>query len=644
MLRPSLAAVLAVLTAAAAVGQAVTEWTTVRGVAVSVIEVAGGDIVHAAAVVPPETAVPASVAGFPVEVRPTSLGLVLEVSVPAFAAVPALGTLAAALRERGAAAVVVLGGAPARELTLLAAALDDLPLAAAPRRACLLAEGDVSLLRGSPERVEVILPMPGPEDPRFDLLPALEAWLRRSLAQRWPAVSTSLDLRDSCARLLIRVPASAEHPRALLAPLRDAVRELASTTPTTADVDALANILDRRRAGWAVDGRAAARELALRRAVGGRAASALSPPLLHAEALGALARSVLSGHPGEAVLVEAERRAVEDAPEALDNGVLLAWRWVPSSVGTVGVALGGVDPETGQAALRHLAAEAAREGWHALLDILAGVPAIALAVPADDLPAALEAVASVLLEAVTPADSGWGGQLRSAVGLTMDISGGVVAVAVSAPAEADVVREAAAKFFSGLPPATVRSTVPLSPGLVQVVAEGEVTILAAVELPAGLPGWLAGEVLARRLQRLGAARTRWLAPPGRLVLEVAASGDGHVPGLDARLATLWSTARGAATADEVAAAAAALRTLLYGDPARAALRAAAAPFLPGIPRQEELRGADARDVSAALATLPAWAQIPRLGRGPEPLMVVPPPGPTVRQSPARRPGGAGGGS
>ena len=328
MARAPLAVLAALLLPLAAAGQAVTEWFTPRGVAVSVIEVSGGDVAHLAAVVGGDTELPAQLAGFPVDARPTTLGLVVQVTVPAFAAVPALVALGAALESRGAAAVVILGGAPARELASSAAALDRIPLAPAPRRMCLTAEGDVSLVRGSPERLELILPLPPPDDPRWDLLPALEAWVRRRLSQRWPALTTSLDLHDACPRLVIRVPSGAEPPRVLLPSLREAIRQLAAATPAPEDVDAVAGNLDRRRAGWAVDGRTAAAELALRRAAGGRAASALSPPFLDVEALAALARSVLGGHAGEAVLVEAERRPVDEAPEALDNGVLLAWRWV----------------------------------------------------------------------------------------------------------------------------------------------------------------------------------------------------------------------------------------------------------------------------------------------------------------------------
>lgn len=641
----SLLAVLFVLsTPCLAVAQAVTEWFTSRGVAVAIIEVPGGDLVHLAAVAPPETAVPGVLAGFPVTTHPVSPGLIVEASVPAFAGVTALRELALALSDRGAAAVVVLGSAPAREMAVAGQTLERVPLAAAPRRPCLLAEGEVSLLRGLPERLEVILPLPGPEDPRFDLLPALEAWLRRRLAQRWPGMSTSLELRDGCFRLLIRVPSPVEPPRAQLAPLREAIQRLAATTPSAAEVEAITPMVDRRRAAWAVDGRAAARELALRRAAGGRVAAALAPPLLDPETLAGLALGVLAGHVGEAVLVEAERRPVDEAPEALDNGVLLAWRWVSSALGTVAVALGGVDPEAGQAALRGLADEAAREGWQALLETLAGVPAIALAVPADDLPAALETVASVLVEPPARAAAEGESQLVAALGLSAELTGGAVAVAVAAPAEADVVREAAAKFFSQLPAGRVRSTAPLVAGLQYSGGAGEATIQAAVELPPGWAGWLAGEVLGSRLRQHARAQVRWLAPPGRLVLEVTVRGEAHVPALEARLAALWPSLRGAASAEETAAAAAALRALLYGDPARAALRTAAAPFLPTLPRQEELLAVEAREVSAALAALPAWADLPRLGRGPEPLLVTPPPRPTVRQSPPRRPGGAGGGS
>lgn len=645
MARPLLAALLALSAPCLAVAQAVTEWTTRRGVAVAIVEVPGGDLVHLAAAAPPETAVPVLLAGFPVTTHPVSLGLIIESSVPAFATVTALSELAAALADRGAAAVIILGNVSAREIVGVAGpALEGMPLAAAPRRPCLLAEGEVSLLRGSPERLEVVLPLPGPEDPRFDLLPALEVWLRRQLGQRWPGVTTSLDLRDTCTRLHIRVPAASEPPRALLAPLREAIQRLAATIPSATEVEAITPIIERRRAGWAVDGRSVARELVVRRAAGGRIAAALAPPLLNSEALARLARGVLTGHVGETILVEAERRAIEEAPEALDNGVLLAWRWVSSSLGTVAVALGGVDPDAGRTALRGLADEAAREGWHVLLETLAGVPAVALAVPADDLPAALETVAGALLEASTAADGGPRGQLAASFGLSTELTGAAVAVAVAAPAEADVVREAAAKFFSQLPPGRVRSTAPLVHGLQHLSTAGEATIQAAVELPAGLPGWLAGEVVAKRLQERVRAQTRWLAPPGRLVLEVTVRGDGHVPGLDARLAALWPSLLVAASADETAAAAATLRALLYGDPARAALRNAAAPFLPALPRQEEVLAVEVREVSMALAALPPWADIPRLGNGPEPLLVTPPPRPTVRQSPPRRPGGARGGS
>ncbi len=634
----------ALSTPCVAVAQAVTEWSTSRGVAVAIIEVPGGDLVHLAALAPPETTVPAVLAGFPVTTHPVSLGLIVESSVPVFAGGTALRELALAVSDRGAAAVVVLGSAPAREMGVAGQALERVPLAAAPRRPCLLAEGEVSLVRGSPERLEVVLPLPGPEDPRFDLLPALEAWVRRRLAQRWPGVSTAVELRDTCSWLLIRVPSGGEPPRTQLAPLREAIQLLATTAPNAAEVEAVAAMVDRRRAAWAVDGRAAARELVLRRAVGGRVASALAPPLLDSDALAGLARGVLAGHVGEAVLVEAERRPVDDAPEVLDNGVLLAWRWVSSSLGTVAVALGGVDPDFGHAALRGLADEAAREGWQALLETLAGVPAAAVAVPADDLPAALETVASVLLEPAVAAGPERESQLVAALGLSAELTGGAVAVAVAAPAEADVVREAAAKFFSQLPPGRVRSTAPLEKGLQHSSTTGEATIQAAVELRPDLAGWLAGEVLANRLRQHARAQVRWLALPGRLVLEVTARAEGHVPGLDARLAALWPSLRVAASAEEAAAAGASLRALLYGDPARAALRTAAAPFLPTLPRQEELLAVEAREVSAALAALPPWADLPRLARGPEPLLVTPPPRPTVRQSPPRRPGGAGGGS
>lgn len=638
-MRFALTGIFLIASAGSGAAQAVTEWSTSRGVPVAVVEVPGGDVAHVAAVVPGSAPLPPTVAGHPLEVRAHGPALVATVTAPALTAGPALGELLAALTPGGVAALVVLGGVSARELGFLPAAAEGLPFAGLPRRPCLVAEGEVVLLRGTAERLELFYPLPGPADPRFDLLPALEGWVRRRLAARWPAISTAMELKEGCARLALRLASPADHPRALLGPLREAVRELAAAVPTGEEVEAVASQVERRRAGWAVDGRGAAVDLALRRAEGGRAAAALAPPLLDAGALANLAREVLGGHSGEAVLVERERRPVEDAPEVLENGVQLAWRWVASTVGTVAVALGGVEPGFGLGVLEKLAGDAAREGWHTLLDTLAGVPALAMAVPADDLPAALEMVAVGLVDASENPTTGDEVELARGLGLAATLSGSSVAVAVAAPAESELVREAAAKFFSGLPPTTVRSSVPLAPGLVHTQAEGMAMMLAAVEVPPSAAGWLAGEVAARRLERLVGARTRWLAPAGRLVLEVAVSGEGHVLALDTRLAEVWGQVRAAASTAEAKAAAAVVRAALYGDAARAGLRAATTPFLPAVPGQAELLGVDSREVSEALAALPVWAEIPRLGRGPAPLLVTPPPRPAVRQSPPRRPRG-----
>lgn len=622
-----------------AFAQAVTQWRTPDGLPVAIVEVPGGDVEHVGAIVPLDAPVPKALGGFPVSSDAVPEGRLWITTVPALVAGAVLREAETALATSGASAVVLLGPAPSRELLAGPAPFGAVPYRPAARPSCLLAEGETEIRRGAPERLELVLPVPDPADPRFDLLPALEGLVRLRLAKRWPEVSTGLESREGCERLIVRLPAPNEHPWELLAPLRAKLGEIVATPPSIAEVTDVSTLLARRVARWAVDGLGATRSLVERLAVGGSAAAALAPPALDADALAELVRGVLARHAGRAVIYEQERRATSEPPAALPNGVLLSWRWIAARIGVVAVALGGMQPGPAAGVLQGVATDAARSGWQVRLASIAGVLGVAVAVPADDLTTALETIADAIHQPPPAAPSGWPEQVAGRLGLGATLSAESVSLSVALPPEADEAKEAAAKFFSDLSPGGVRSSVPLAgAGLSWTHTEGPPVVTAVVDVPTTAAGWVAGQVLVDRLTPQEGVQIRWLNLPGRLVLEVTGRGEGHVPGLDEHLGETWKKATAAVDDTQVRAAVAALTDTLFGDTAQATLRTAAAPFLPAVPRQEELLGVETKEVTGVLRGLPAWAGLPRMAQGAAPLVVVPPQGPPrVRKSPPRRP-------
>jgi hypothetical protein len=431
----------------------------------------------------------------------------------------------------------------------------------------------------------------------------------------------------------VRAEAGSEHPRVTLGRLRAALAELAVASPTQAEVDKAAAAARRGLATVALDGRSTARELAVRLAGGGRAAGVLLAAHLDAASLGAIARDVLAGHPGYAVLVEQERRGVAADSQTLENGVSLSWRWVAGETAVAALAVGGVTPHPGRTALETAAAAAADRGWAVEVSGLVGVPTVAVIVPAAELDEVLEVLAEAVTgpgsAAPTPEE-----ELARSLGLADAVSADTLSVALVLPEEVEEGHEAAVKFFAGLPAGGVRASVLEGPvALGWTRQPGTPRFAAAIELPATVPGLVAGEVLASRMAKVAAAD--WLSLPGRLLLIVSAEGGASVPELDAAAAAAFAALRGAVSPAEAGEAARRLAAELFGDVARAAARAAAAPFLPVLPRQEELLAVEAADVSRILAGLPPWASLVRRATGPEPAVPTPPAG--VRKSPPRRP-------
>jgi hypothetical protein len=630
--------VLSPLIALPALAQATSEWSASNHVPVAVVEVAGGDLEVAVAALPPEASPPTTVAGFAATLTPERGILVWSVRVPALLVHPVLEEFLRPLAGIGCAAVVLLGPVPAREMREELNALDAVPLRAPPRLPCVLADGGVEVVRGAPERVELSFAVPGPQDPRYDLLPALAAFLRMRLHEAFPDVRIDSELHGGCASLHLEVPAGREGARSLLARIRRHLATELAVTPTADEVAKAAAASDALASQAAVDGRAVAEELVQRLALGGTLAGALAAPALDAATLGGLARQVLGGHAGSATLVEQERRPLNEATTTLDDGAVLAVSWIPSSTGVLAVALGGVDPRGGHALLAAAADHAARQGWNAVVEDVLGVPTLAAVAPAAAVVAMLEQVSDALAAPPPSPPADLVTDVVTAEGLAEHVSGESVSIALALPPELDEGPEAGRKFFGGLPTAGVRTGAPLpGAGLAWTVRDGDPEVIGVADVPASVAGLVAAQIVQDRLSGETDVRTFLLAPPGRVVLAVDAQGGAHVPAVDARLAGLWNAARRACTAGELTRITHRMLATLYGGAAQATARAAASAFVPHLPSAERLLATEPSDVDAALHGLPSWEQLARFARGRGPDVVVPPTRRRgVRKSPPRR--------
>jgi hypothetical protein len=603
------------LAALPASAQVTSAWRTARDVPVAVVQFVGGDVEHLAAVVPPGAAAPAALAGFPIEVRPRPGAQLWTVTVPALLAPQAVGELAHAIAS-GAGSVVALGPLPLRDLQDAFAGLDGVPSWAPPRGACVLADGGLEVMQGDKDRIAVAYALPPVDDPRTDLVPALLALVRTDLGQTFPGAEADAVLQDGCPRLVVRLDAGDEHPRALLRRLRQRVAALAAAPPTADEVARALAACQAHAVAAAVGGGPVARDLAERLALGGEVAGMLAVPAVDGATLGELAREILGGRAGFATVWEREQRPRDEARQTLDNGAVVQVRWVPGEVGVVALALGNIAPRAGREVAAATAAAAERRGWAANEYDFAGVTGVAVAVPTAAITDVLERMSEAATAVRPAAHDDLEAVVMRGLGLTDVPAAEAFSIALALPADIELGGEAVGKFFGSIPSARVTTGVAGGqPGLNWTVTGEAPQLTAVVDLPPTVDGLVAGQVLRDRLAQHSAITSALLAPPGRLVLTVGGSGGAHVPALDASLGATWRSVLRPASAGEVATAARELLAVFYGDSAEAAARRAAAVFLPVVPAEPELLAAGPPEVGKVLAALPAWDALTRYARG-----------------------------
>lgn len=606
------------LAVASTQAQTVSQWRTSGGLPLVIVQLPGGDLEHLAVVVPPDVRPVEKVGDRAVQVTPRRLAQILAVRVGELHLAAVVGELLGALRETGAAAVVAVGPRPPRDLALLLEGAEDVPWRPLPRQRCPLLDGGVEALSGSPERIELAFGLPEPTDLRLAVAPAMALWIELAVRPHVPGVRADLDLSTGCARLVLRAPAEQVPPRLLLRTLRSELATLAHRAPSSGEMEGVRAASAARAGRLAVDTAGVAREVADWVALGGVPASVLSATEADAPALGSLVREVLAGHSGWGTVVEAEHRGRPPAQEPLDNGSLLSVTWVPGDMTVVGLALGGFAPRAGGEVLDGCAVAAAGQGWSTHRTEILGVPAVAVAVPAEATNEALELLVSSLQGVGSPIEDPLWGEVVGALGLAVRPDAETVSLAAVLPLDAEEGAEAARKFLAGLGAGTVRVGMPaLERRLQWTPSDGPPRLVALAELEGSPAGALAAALLQSRAAGAG-LEVHVLAPPGRLALGLVGAGEPHVPGLDARLALAWPRLLRPVDGAELKAALARLEALVLGDMAHAAARAAAQPFLPSSLDEGTLRGVTAGDVNRVLGALPGWTGLLRFAHGPAP--------------------------
>ncbi|MCU0291579.1 MAG: hypothetical protein MUF10_06245 [Thermoanaerobaculaceae bacterium] len=626
--------VLTLLLAATAGAQAVSEWRASSGLPVVVVQMPGGDIEHLTAVLPAEARPPDRLAGETVQVTPRRLAQIISLRPSQLRVGATIEEMLGALRSSGAAALVAAGPLPARELQALLEGAEDVPWRPLPRLRCPAVDGALDPLSGTPERVELVLGLPDPTDPRMALVPALVHWIELALRDAHPGIRGELDLAGGCAQILLRVPSPELPPRETLRHLRTELAALGLRPPTAQELEAIAAAASARVGRQAVDTAAVAREVVEWVALGGMAATVLSDPPVDGPSLGTFARDVLAGHTGRATVVEGERRPRSQARESLDNGALLRVGWLPGDLAVVGLALGGLDPRAGGEILDGAAAVAAQHGWPARRLDLLGVPAVALAVQAGQASEALELVTDALRRPLTPAPDGVWSDATHALGLSAAPTAETVSLVAFLPLDAEEGAEAGRKFLGELPAGAVQVGTPgFERRLAWTPGEQPPTILALAEIESSPAGVLAVFALQGRAAESG-VELHPLAPSGRLAVAVVATGEAHVPALDTRSGQMWKRLLRPVEPSELQALTGRALHVLLGDLAVQTAREAAQPFIPSDLAEATLRAVTAGDVTRVLAGLPPWTELVRFARGPAPPAT---PASGVRKSPSGAP-------
>lgn len=612
--------------------QTVSQWRTSEGLPLVVVQIPGGDVQHLAAVLPPDAPPIERVGEQPVQVTGRRLAQVITVRATDLHLAGVGRDLIQALRNTGAAALVAIGPRPVRELEALFNSAEDIPWRPLPRQRCPALDGGIEAHSGAPERIELSLTLPDPGDSRLALASSLALWVEQALRTRVGGLRAEVDLGAGCARLVLRAPADGTPPRELVRTVRAELASLARRAPTEAEMTSVRAASASRAGRAAVQTDALARELAEWVALGATPASALAIGEVDAPALAALARDVLAEHSGWAIVVEAERRGRAGGHESLENGALVSVSWVAGDLAVVGLALGGFEPRIGAAILDDIASAAARQGWSGYRTELLGVPVLAVAVPGEVASDVLELVTSSLQPPASALPEGPWRDAVLALGLTDQPTAETVSLAAALPLDAEEGAEAARKFLGGIPAGSVRVGAHGSERKLEWTQSESTPQMVAV---AELEGSAADVLAAFALQSRAASaqlELHVLAPSGRLVVALVASGETDVPALDRRLEQTWKQLLRPLERGELPAIQSRASAALLGDFAHAVARQAAHPFLPGNLAEGAWRALSAAEVSKALAGLGAWNELRRFAHGPAPA-----PAKGVRQSGAGAP-------
>lgn len=591
------------LCASSAFSQAVTEGRTKGGLPWAVVELPGGDGEWAAAWVSSQVEVPAGWS----EVEGAGEKLVTA-WFPAFSAPAQLPSALAALPS--AVAVVVVGPVPARELAAALEALEAVVPAPPLRVVCSWADGVVTPVRRTSEGFRWSFPLPPPWDPKNELAPALAVLAERRFQRLGFSGPVSVE-NGACPRLVLQH--LGPNPRKMLAVARENRRKLAKTL----EEEELSNFtaMQRREARrWAVDPRGVA-VAGVERLGWGRA---LGPLLYPAEpaptAVEDLLVEVFLRHAGTAEVWEGERRTLPPEVRTLGSGVVLAFRENASDIGILAVAFSGVDVVLAQALANELGVRAAKRGLPSQMSVGLGMAAVSLVGLPEELVQALEDLAELVAKGPGEgADATALAYARQSLGLATQAFAENVGVVLELPEGRDELAEAAEKFLAGLPAGKVAQLRQLAPGLAWLPAEEPAQVAAVVELPVGLAGALAAEVLVQRLAAQG-AQVELHHPAGKLVLLFAQSGQATVARQDEVLRGLWETAR-LLTPEDTAKAWDTLSQRLLGSAAQAAARQALSVFFPALGTNLWVKPEEA-EIRQVIAELPDYRMLPRFGVGP----------------------------
>lgn len=582
-------------------GQAVSADRTARGVPWAVVELPAGDSELLAAWLPGEAALPAGWAELA-----APWGRVAAVEAPSLKAPAQLLEAAASLQQ--AVAVVLLGPVPRRELVGVLGTLEGAEHRPPPRPSCPWVEGELTVLRGEKEGFLLRLPVPPPEDPRWEL-GELSAFL---LERRWRELGFSGSVRflpAPCPQLVLEDQGEPARKRLRLA--RERLGMLAEAVSEEA-LAAFRAFQEREAGKWAVDPKGLAAAALWRLAWGRPLGPLFFPTTPSPAAAAACLRELVEGRVGSAQVWEREVRPGMVSQETLGNGLVLRVEELASEVGILAVAIAGVEGGVAGEAARALAMQAATAGLPAEVLEVAGMAGVAVVAPGEVLAEQMEAMAAAL----SSFEKGSEDELRekgvAALGLFRKVRAENLAVFCQLPAGEGEAVEAAHKFFGAIPSAAVSRGRALAPGLAGEEGVGPARVVAFALLPATLSGAALGELLVRRLGALGVEAQLALGV-GQLVLAVSSSGATSVAEQDAALERAWENARLVAS-QEVLEFFRGFQGQLHGAAARAAVRQAMGLFLPGL--GSAVLGLEPEEVRQALAALPSYRELPRLGRGP----------------------------